>query len=155
MQYFSETAIVSAGQMDCHSAQYAQGERYLEQGLQESAAQGGSKALNYSIGSLALAECILAQQEDSHNMSTPMTLARVRQLLAQVDLAVVESFPGTDEAQPNLYLAQAWLTFEEGNFIRAQQLAAKARPLLVASGADHWELDRLARLDKELSTSRP
>ena len=155
MQYFSETAIVSAGQAECHRAEYSQGELYLQQGLEEVTAQGGPKALNYSVGSLALAECILAQQEDGSSPTTPLTLARVRQLLTQVDLNVVESFPDTSSSQANLYLAQARLAFREGDLMRSRQFIAKARPLLNQLQAEPWETDRLMRLQKALSGNGP
>ena len=151
LQYFSETAIVSAGQAKCHQAEYPQGESYLKQGLEEVSAQGGPKALNYSVGSLVLAECILAQQEDGSSPTTPLVLAQVRQLLTQVDLNVVESFPGTSSAPADLYLAQARLAFREGDVTRSRELVAKARPLLNQPNADPWEVDRLMRLERALS----
>ena len=150
-QYFTETAIVSAGQEECHGAHYAEGERHLEQGLAEITAQGGPKALNYSVGSLALAECILAQQEDGTIATPALTLAHIRQLLTQVNLDVIASFAGTSTAPANFDLAQARLAFRENNTARAAQLAAKAKPELTTPDADPWELDRFQRLQKSLA----
>ena len=150
-QYFSETSIVSAGEAECHNAEYGQGKQHLEQGLQEATAQGGPRALNYSVGSLELAECILAQQEDGSNATPPMTLARVRQLLTQVDLSVIGSFPGTSSAKANLCLAQARLAFREEDLAKARRFVAQAKPLLDQPGSDPWEQERLLRLEKALS----
>ena len=142
---------MSAGQAKCHQAEYPQGELYLKQGLEEVSAQGGPKALNYSVGSLVLAECILAQQEDGSSPTSSLVLAQVRQLLTQVDLNVVESFPGTSSAPADLFLTQARLAVREGDVRRSRELVAKARPLLNQPNADPWEIDRLMRLERALS----
>lgn len=154
LQYFAETAIVQAGQTECHRAAYAEGENYLTKGLSEIAVQGGPKAFNYSIGSLALAECLLAQQEDGQSAVSPAGLAHIRQLLSQIDLGVLGTFAGTQSAQGNLYLAQARLAYLEGQLEKARQLAGQAHPLLTQAGADPWEVDRLDRLEKALSSHR-
>ena len=152
MQFFSETSIVSAGLEECHRGAYLQGEDYLERGLREISAQGGLKALNYSVGSLTLAECLLAQQEDGQSATTLIALERVRQLLGQVDLNVLTTFSGMGNAQADLSLAEARLAFREGDLSKARKLAVEARTMLNQPGSDPWEMDRLVQLEKGLSS---
>ena len=149
-QFFSQTAIVEAGQMECHSGKYFEGEQDLRRGLDEIKTHGGTKALNFSVGSLSLAECMLAQREDSKRSSDPALLTPIKQYINNFDLPVVRSYPGTGPAEGYVLLAKARLAFQQQHFAEARQLASQAEPLVKQPGADSWEQNRLLKLDTAL-----
>lgn len=154
-QFFSQTAIVEAGQLECHTGAYPQGEQHLQQGLAEISSHGGVKALNYSVGSLALAECMLAQAEDRHTALKSAEIVQVQHLISSFDWTTVRSFAGTESAQGNLLLARARLAYQQREFASARQLAVHARALVEQPSADTWEQGRLATLEAQLRNVTP
>ena len=154
--YLKGQATNLLAQLECQGGNIAAGVGYAQEAIRESRAKEGPKSLNLSIGSFALAECILDQQEEhgkgAGHGPDARALNEADRLLGDVDLSVTSQYPGLSETEGHVDVARGRLALLRGQTSLAKEYATKARPFLQGPNADRYERSMLSRLTASLES---
>lgn len=138
-----------AAQLACRKGDYSTGIGYARQVLQETS--NGPMAQPYfrSVGSLAVAECMLSREE-SNPRPDPVALEQAGRLLSSVNVSAMAQYIGVSDSVATLHVARARLGLLRGRVDRTEEEVAQAAPSFNHAGADPYEARMLARVESQL-----
>jgi serine/threonine protein kinase/DNA-binding winged helix-turn-helix (wHTH) protein len=146
--YLTESNLSDVAMMECRSNHVDAGMAHARQVITESGKNDSRQPVFLNAGTLALAECKVAEMESDGHTPQAKLLTETDKLLNTVDIDSMSQTPGYANVEGNVDADKARLALLEGKLDLAKLFVEKASPFLAKPEADAYERRAVARVKK-------